>query len=273
MSQPEQKRALAEVSLDRFRATGDHWGIGFALYILGELARTQDDNTLAAALLGESLDMFRQAGDQRAVGMMLHFLGRALVRLGSHAQAAELLAESLALLFKIGDRGSGMASVLQGLGSLANERSDYQRAALLYGAAEALREASGAQLWMLTDREDWERSVAEVRARLGKDSFAAAWAEGRSITLEQAIAKAQRVTTPLPAEATPEVAPGNPAGLTEREREVLRLIALGLTDRQVAESLVISRRTVHAHLRSIYGKLGVRSRTEATRFVLEHNIS
>jgi DNA-binding NarL/FixJ family response regulator len=66
--------------------------------------------------------------------------------------------------------------------------------------------------------------------------------------------------------------PDYPAGLTAREVEVLRLVAAGLTDAQVAEHLVISLRTVNSHLTSIYNKLGVSSRVAATRFAVEHHL-
>jgi len=58
--------------------------------------------------------------------------------------------------------------------------------------------------------------------------------------------------------------------LTAREVEVLRLVAQGLTDAQLAEHLVISLRTVTTHLTSIYNKLGINSHTAAARFVIEH---
>ena len=67
-------------------------------------------------------------------------------------------------------------------------------------------------------------------------------------------------------------APTYPSGLTEREVEVLRLVARGLTDAEVAEALVISPRTVNAHLRSIYSKLNITSRNAATHFALEHHL-
>src|SRR6266704_794878 len=63
-----------------------------------------------------------------------------------------------------------------------------------------------------------------------------------------------------------------PDGLTAREVEVLRLLAQGLTDAQIAEQLVLSLHTVHAHLRSIYSKLGVTSRSAATRYAFEHQL-
>lgn len=66
--------------------------------------------------------------------------------------------------------------------------------------------------------------------------------------------------------------PPYPAGLTEREVEVLRLLARGLTDQEIAGELVLSRRTVHAHLRSIYNKLDVTTRTAAARAAAENKI-
>jgi DNA-binding NarL/FixJ family response regulator len=64
-----------------------------------------------------------------------------------------------------------------------------------------------------------------------------------------------------------------PAGISERELDVLRLVAEGLTDAQVADQLSLSPRTVGQHLRSIYNKLGVNSRAAATRFAVEHGLA
>jgi DNA-binding CsgD family transcriptional regulator len=64
-----------------------------------------------------------------------------------------------------------------------------------------------------------------------------------------------------------------PGGLTPREIEVLRLVALGMTDAEVANRLFISPRTVSQHLRSVYSKLDVSSRSAATRFAIEHNLA
>jgi len=91
--------------------------------------------------------------------------------------------------------------------------------------------------------------------------------------MEQAIAAAQAppraVERATPAAATPA---SHPAGLTAREIAVLRLVAQGLTDAQVAEKLVLSPRTVSTHLTSIYGKLEVNSRSAATRFAVENGL-
>jgi DNA-binding CsgD family transcriptional regulator len=66
---------------------------------------------------------------------------------------------------------------------------------------------------------------------------------------------------------------GRVDGLTRREVEILRLVAAGMTNRQTAERLGLSIRTVDAHLRSIYAKLGIKSRSAATRYAVEHNLA
>jgi len=106
-----------------------------------------------------------------------------------------------------------------------------------------------------------------------------AWSAGSApaaLTLEAAIAAtreaAQASTIRVPAPSLPST-PGYPGGLTAREVEVLRLVAQGLTDTQVAEQLVLSPRTVQSHLGSIYSKLAVNTRSAATRFALEHGLT
>ena len=97
------------------------------------------------------------------------------------------------------------------------------------------------------------------------------------MTPEQALAAQGQAVVSIPISAEPSSAPparasNYPAGLTAREVEVLRLLAMGLTDAQIAEQLVLSLHTVHAHLRTIYSKLGVTSRSAATRFAFEHQL-
>jgi DNA-binding NarL/FixJ family response regulator len=126
-------------------------------------------------------------------------------------------------------------------------------------------------------RADYERAVAGGRAQLSEEAFAATWAEGRAMTPEQALAiqGKEMIPTPMPARpasTAPVKSPSSPAGLTAREVEVLRLLATGLTDAQIAEHLVLSLHTVHAHLRTIYSKLGVTSRSAATRYAFEHQL-
>src|SRR6202043_742731 len=108
--------------------------------------------------------------------------------------------------------------------------------------------------------------------------FAALWAEGKVMTLEQVldVLEPGMLDTTSPAEAS-STRPGKasttyPYDLTPREMEVLRLLAQGLTSAQIAERLVIGLVTVNSHVRSIYSKLGVTSRATATRYALEHQL-
>ena len=99
------------------------------------------------------------------------------------------------------------------------------------------------------------------------------------MTPEQALAAQGPVTMPMPTPAEPpSTPPAKPAitypdGLTTREVEILRLLAQGLTDAQIAEHLVISPRTVNNHLTSIYSKIQVSSRSAATRYAMEHKLT
>ena len=98
------------------------------------------------------------------------------------------------------------------------------------------------------------------------------------MTPEQALAAQGPVTLPQPFPAAQSSTPQaqspttSPGGLSARELEVLRLLATGLTDAQIAEQLVLSLHTIHAHLRTIYSKLGVTSRSAATRYAFEHQL-
>jgi DNA-binding NarL/FixJ family response regulator len=132
------------------------------------------------------------------------------------------------------------------------------------------------------ERTAHDRTLATLHARLNEAAFAHAWAEGQRLSLDQvmSIAKALPMgeveSTPAASSAAglfsaQTAPPSTPRyGLTPREIEVLRLLSHGLTYAQIAKTLVISPRTVDAHVRSIFGKLDVRSRTAATRIALQH---
>jgi len=101
------------------------------------------------------------------------------------------------------------------------------------------------------------------------------------MTLEQVLAEQARATTPGQTSTVPTIQqpadtaappPTYPDELTPREVEVLRLLASGLSNAQMAEKLIISPRTVHAHVRSIYSKLGITSRSSATRYAIDHKL-
>lgn len=123
----------------------------------------------------------------------------------------------------------------------------------------------------------YENFIAAARAQLGEKTFTAMWAEGRTMPIETLLHPSDIAPSPPETRVTQSTTIAKlpvtyPAGLTIREVEVLRWVAMGLTDIQVADKLIISSRTVSTHLRSIYNKLGVTSRSAATRFAVEHHL-
>jgi DNA-binding CsgD family transcriptional regulator len=170
----------------------------------------------------------------------------------------------------LGDR-PGTSFALLVAAALAGVERDPARAAKLWGAAEALREAIGLSMGH-QDRVDYdyEGRVATARSQLDEAAWQAAWNEGRTMSPEQAVAYAledqatQRENTP------PET---YPAGLSAREVEVLKLVTQGLTNARIARELFISPNTVNRHLNSVYRKLNVTSRAAATRFATQHRLA
>jgi DNA-binding CsgD family transcriptional regulator len=163
-----------------------------------------------------------------------------------------------------------IAACLLGLGEVVAAQGQLAWAAQLWGAAEALRETSGTPLTP-SEHADYEQEVDAARIHLGEKAFLAAWTEGRTLSPEH-ILTTQGQGALLPPEKRSTSPSPSPHGLTPRELEVLRVVAQGLTNEQVAERLVISPRTVDTHLTSIYSKIGVSSRSAATRYAIEHHL-
>jgi DNA-binding CsgD family transcriptional regulator len=178
------------------------------------------------------------------------------------------LRECLGIGHTVGDKLT-IAFALGGLAGVAALQGHLHRAAQLWGAAEALRDVLGIGL-PPADEGQFERLQVGPRFQLGDEAWRAAWAEGRALSAEAALALALE---PAP-EAAAMVAPLStlPAGLSEREAEVLRLVAQGLTNAQIAERLVLSPYTVNAHLRTIFGKIGVSTRAAATRWASDNHL-
>ena len=258
------------------RAQRDKRDLALFLYYLGRVTRHEGDYQQAAALLEESLALYEELGNKPGIARLRLILGKMACDKGDYGLARAHLNESLALMQESKNR-RGIATALEGFAMLAMAQQQAWLAARLLGAAQVLREAIRAHV-PPDERADYEQMWAAARIRLGDEAFSAALAEGRTMTPEQALAAQEPMTIPTMAPAGPSSVPQTPkapiypAGLTAREVEVLRLVAQGLTDAQVAEHLVISRRTVNFHLTSIYSKLGVSSRAAATRYAIEQHL-
>ena len=143
-------------------------------------------------------------------------------------------------------------------------------AARLWGAADILRETIGKPL-PPRERAGYEQAVIDSRTLLGEKDFAAAWTQGRTMTPEQALAA--QVSEVISAEPSAQPLPTYPDGLTAREVEVLRLVAAGSSNQEIADTLVISERTVNSHLVHIFNKLGVNSRAAAAAFAIRQKLA
>ena len=171
-----------------------------------------------------------------------------------------------------------LASSLEGLGEIARAVGQVAWTVRLFAAANAVRSAHGYYSPLGMKQPFYDRTLAAARAQFGEKAFAALWAEGQQLTPLEALTAEARApittsgpkavsTSPLPPLAT------SLDGLTAREVEVLRLVAIGLSKNQIAEQLVLSPNTVNVHIQSIYGKLGINSRSAATRYAIEHHLA
>ena len=185
-------RPYYEESLELGRQTASKEGMAEPLNLLGDLARCQGDYQRAEALYHENLALLQDLGLRQVIPSTLHNLGYVALHQSDHRKAAALFAEGLGLFRERGDK-KGVAECLAGLAGVVGAQDEARRAAVLFGAAAAAREALGVTLWP-ANRIDHDRNLATVRAQLDEAVFNAAWAEGRAMTLEQAIACALEET-------------------------------------------------------------------------------
>lgn len=260
-------RMYLEESLAIRRAVNEKRGLAHSLHNLGLMTRDEGDDTTARALHAESLSLLRDLGDQQSIGRSLTCLGTLAQRADDLHAAAMHYQESLAMAVAVGDL-LGIAMNFEGFAQIAWRRDDAPHAAQLWAAAAEVRAQISAPL-PLVERPDHERSVAIARSRLGDERWATAWAAGQAMTTEQATTLAREM--PLPPQ--PAAPSAYPAGLSAREVEVLRLLGVGRTNRDIADALFLSEHTVRTHVRNILTKTNTGNRTEAAIFAREHGLT
>lgn len=261
-------RSLLEEGLALFRELGEKEGIANSYVLEGRLALDQGDAATAHTRLEESIMLYREIGHRKALAESLAILARVVMVQGDGAAARTLYEESLTLARELNHLWL-IASCLEGWATLVAEQGQFAWAAQLWGAAESLRTTIGVPL-PAVERADYERAVAAARAALQEGIFAARWAEGRSMSPEQAIAAQGKIVSPP---ATASTAPATyPAGLTPREVEVLSLVVLGMTNTQIAHKLIVSEKTVATHLTHIFNKTNSENRAAATAFAIRHGL-
>jgi predicted ATPase/DNA-binding CsgD family transcriptional regulator/Tfp pilus assembly protein PilF len=248
------------------RQSGTDATIASALNNLGLVAMKKGEYAHAEALLDESVTLIKRTGDTSHIGLIVDNLARVLLRQGEYERAKGLLMESLDIQVAVAYRW-GIGYCLFGLAEAALGQGQPGRAARLLGAADAIFTDVAARMDP-SDKEEYERCISGARGKLGDDAFNTLWAEGKSAGWETVVA-APETEVDVPQEKAPSPAH---AVLSPRELDVLRLLAEGISDIQIAERLFLSKHTINAHLRNVYSKLGVTSRSAATRYAIEQDI-
>lgn len=261
-------RAYSKQDMALCQDIGSKFGMAKTFNQLGDLARCEGDYGRADAFYKDSLTLFKELGSSQ-VTAALHNIAHVRLGQGDGAGAASLFHQALGEFRELGDQ-KGMADCLMGLAGVTIQMSHLEKGARLLGACEKIKQENGTTYWP-ANRIAYKRCLALLHEQLKDATFSAAWVEGSKMTLEQAIeyALAEQVED---TQTTAPAQPHNPNALTPREIEVLRLANAGLSDAKIAENLVISPRTVNTHLSSIYSKLGVKSRSAATRYALDHKL-
>lgn len=262
--------ATAETHLDdarrRFEALDDRGrlaGVHCEMAVLGTLGGDAGQSDAVALARAEAhclrgLDLYRELGLTVGIARALHGLGYIAYKSGRLRDALRYVQEALEQRIALREI-QGINANLEDIADIAAHSGRPAAAARLYGAAEALRAFYGTPLG-LRYRREYEAEVAVARRGLPAADFDAAWMAGRALTLEQAIAEALAFSL-APSGRGAAV---DRLGLSARELDVLRLLAEGRSDREIAEALSISPRTVSHHVTGILAKLNVDNRTQAT---------
>lgn len=262
--------ALAE-ERDRTVAAGDGLGIGVVHYEEALLRAVLGDTAPALRLCEAGLAYLEGTGERQLFASTLVVQGTIQWLAGEYETSAEQLHRGLEAAGEIGE-ALVVAPACLALSWHAAREERYVKAAWLLGYAENTRSLSGDPVGLLPSMLEQQESVEKAAAEaLGAEEFGR-W-RGRGARMQgAAVLAAVRAGTDEPPGAAPGVtgaavgppADGRPAApaLTRREREVAALVAQGLSNREVAERLVISKRTADAHVEHIFAKLGINSRHE-----------
>jgi predicted ATPase/DNA-binding CsgD family transcriptional regulator len=269
----DEAQQAFEQALDVLR-DNNGWGIAQTRYGLGSLARTRCDYPAALRHFGDALVLYRAIDARPDIARCLAGIGWVALARGDLDLASSSLGECLRLSLATGQR-LAIARVLESLAVLAAARGDHADSAKLGGAALALREATG-QAPSAPASARLAEVLAAAQATLGADRAAGLLAEGRRMSPHDAVQVAiggsgacERSGEPTGAAPGRSGAPGAGPALTERQLQIAHLVALGLSNRQIAAELVISPATVARHIANIFTQLGFQSRAQIAAWVAE----
>ncbi|MDQ4045292.1 MAG: LuxR C-terminal-related transcriptional regulator [Chloroflexota bacterium] len=256
-----------------FAQETDPVNVAVALYHLGVVAFGMDDLDLAKEHLRDALHLSRETEDPWSAGAALGWLGLVQIVQGEHAEAASSIAEALATYLRIGSL-ERVAELLRRTALLANARGQAGDAVQLFAAASTMSDRLGSPP-ELPESRIYEEALDALREQLPAHTFTTLWNTGRVKPQQEAVALAQSALGMDAAAALASTQPPRQSKvpLSDREIEVLRLLAEGRTDADIAEALAISRRTAATHVRHIYDKIGVTSRAAAAAWAVRNGVA
>jgi non-specific serine/threonine protein kinase len=261
---------LIDEAIRGFSASGNAAELAHCWMLLAILSAVRDDAERALACHRACLAITEPAGETWLRSWSLWAAGLASWARGERQSAQMLLKESLHLEQLMAER-LGIGAMLEALAWI-DASTDPERAAVLMGAAQNEWDRIETSIQTLPGLDVRHRScVAAARASIGEEAFDRAWSRGRALDQASAIAFGLEET---PARrAVPRVQATAHDVLTRRERQIAELIREGLSNKEIADTLVISRRTAETHVENILTKLGFTSRTQVATWVAEQSSS
>jgi len=267
-----QLTAAAEASAEakrRLTALGDRRGLISLDLQLTYLALLNEDTESALGHVEHGLRQLDRSRERWLHANLYLLASLTLYLAGRDIESTWTVTRALQVKQEIGDI-LGIALTLEILGWLAAKGGGEQRAAWLLGGAGPLWERAGGRLAAAASFERLHtEAVARCEGTLGAKRFADLLAKGAKYPLDAMITFALNDASDPAADSGSKIR--LPSQLTAREREIAGLVAAGLSNRQIAEKLFISRRTVDAHLEHIFSKLGITSRVMLTIQLREHS--
>jgi predicted ATPase/DNA-binding NarL/FixJ family response regulator len=258
----EEARTMEDEGLPLIREAGNPYRIAMTLNGSGDLARCERNYVQAKTAYEESIALLRELNAARDLASALHNLGHTYLHLGDFERAGDLFYESITLQ-QAQQNTSGVAECLIGFAAMAAVCGLPAVAARLLAAAVAIGGERVATTWAAT-RMEYEHYLALVRASLTDEEFQAEQMLGSALSLEQVVEYAQNL--PL---RVAKMGRKQQDDLTIREREVAALIAQGKSNSEIADELVISKRTVEKHISNILSKLAFATRVQIVRWAID----
>jgi non-specific serine/threonine protein kinase len=260
-------QACFDEELALFLELGIPEGVAWATESLGIAAQNQGNYVQAAGYFERAIQLYEQVGDRWGSGWAMTNLAWASSQIGGDTRSREWYGRALDIFAILGDRWA-LVHVIKGVAFLDLRAGKTSRSVRLLGAASAVRDADGIR-FSASEEARHQQVIAEARREIGDKDFDQIWGSGFKMSLDEAVEQIRGSGV----EANVLLLIDAPNDdLTSRERAVLRLLTEGKTDREIADGLSISYRTVNGHVANLLMKLGVDTRTAAAAMAIRNNL-